>query len=204
MEHWTRNPAVLFESFDTTPKGPPGSVENANATARFIVLWTVAATAIASLITIAGAAMQKTAPRFFYYFLIVGAVMLLASGVSTHDATVPADTGVQEMKYCQTPTVQNPMANPLITDYGTDAKLPACPSDAVTPNIDAAIKRLPISSVISSATNDDYAQEMGQRSFYSMPVTTVPQNVENFRNALYGESINRRVDHGFDTNIFSA
>lgn len=203
MELWTRNPAVLLDSFDTSQNGPPGSVENANATARFIILWTIAATVISSGITIMGSAINKTSPRFFYYFVIVGAVMLLASGVSSHQTTLPADTDVQEMKYCQKPTVDNPMANPLPYDYGNSVKLPACPSDTITSNINSAINNLPISSIVASQSNDDYAQEIGRRSFYSLPVTTVPHNVENFRNALYGESINRRVDHGFDKNIFS-
>lgn len=130
--------------------------------------------------------------------------MLMACGVAAESGdTVPEDSSVQEMKYCQLPNVDNPLANPLPYDYGDGPKLPACPSDAVGHNIDAEIDKLPITSVIASETGDTRLQRSGRRTFYSLPATTIPQNMENFRNALYGENLTRRVDHGFDANIFS-
>lgn len=173
-------------------------VKASNATARFIIIWSILSTAIACLFSL-----LRGENKLRLHFLFIGGVMLAFAGLSAETHTVPQNGTVQEMKYCQAPTTDNPMANPLPNDYGNGVKMPACPSDAVSARVDATIDALPITSVVAAEAGDDAVEYAGRRSFYSLPATTVPQNVENFRNALYGENISRRVDHGFDVNMFN-
>ena len=140
------------------------------------------------------------------HFFIVGAVILAASGA--HDArhnglAVPSEQMARELKFCEAPTKNNPLGNPMPTDFGTEGKLPACPSDNVASQITNSINELPLARMVSEKTTDPFQQKIANRSFYSLPATTVPNNIENYRHAIAGSNVQRQMDHGFDDNIFS-
>ena len=191
---WTRNPLTLLEFWNLSPGSTP--IAQANANARFVVLWCIIATAVMSFLT----------GGFKPHFFVVGALILAATGVRDHSQqhTVPSTQSIRELKFCETPTATNPMANPMLNDYGAEGKLPACPTDSVRGEIQQSLNSAPIANMISEKRTDPRQQEIADRAFYSLPATTVPNNVENFRRALTGgEALQRRMDHGFDNTMFS-
>lgn len=197
-ELWTSNPStLLLNIFQLTPSNPASQVARANAAARFVVLWCLVATIAFSLLS----------GGFKPHFFIIGAVILATTGL--RDAgqqtkpSVPSEQPAREMKFCEAPTVDNPLGNPMPTDYGKPGKLPACPSDNVASKITQSINELPLAKMVSSKSADPFQQEIANRSFYSLPATTVPNSVENFRHAIASGGVGRRMDHGFDDNIFS-
>ena len=194
-EPWTHNPTTLFRIFDIAPGNQASQIAKSNAAARFVVLWCLIATIVFSALS----------GGFRPHFFIVGAVILAASGV--RDAglavAVPSEQPARELKFCEAPSKENPLANPMPTDFGTTGKLPACPSDNVSTRVRESINELPIARLVSEKSTDPYQQEIATRSFYSLPSTTVPNNVENFRHAIAGSSVQRLMDHGFDENIFT-
>lgn len=195
---WTDDPRVLLDLArlgDVDQRGVD-PVADANAAARFVLLWGVCATAATTLIS----------GRFAYGLVLVTAVLLFMSSGEGPRARVgvPRDAEVREMKMCEAPTATNPLANVLPVDMNRPGKLPACPSDAVEDEITRSIASMPLSQQVADSVGVTPNMHTGMRAFYSLPSTTVPNNVENFRNALIGPNVGRRVDHGFDENAFSS
>ena len=105
------------------------------------------------------------------------------------------------LRFCQSPSAQNPLANVTLADLNNGPRLPACPSDAVGPQIAREMDRLPITGPVIREAGKRNAR-ITDRPFHSTPVTTVPGDRDNFAYALYGEGLKRNVDHGF-VNEFS-
>lgn len=162
---------------------------------RTIMLWTALATIVASL----------AARRFVYPLVALGAALFVTS-LESRARRVPLPPGPPDgeaLHYCQRPSEANPMANALPPDYDRPGKLPACPPDAVGRDVRTSFADLPLSQQVVQQMGSDRALRPGERAFYSMPSTTVYQDVAAYRRALYGSQLSRSIDHGFDQNIFS-
>jgi hypothetical protein len=158
--------------------GSSNEVENSNALARFIIVLAVI-TAFVSR-------------RYVVAALIL---CLLPLAVPVENQDVPESQSARMLKYCQSPSVTNPMANPNPADYGRGMKLPACPTSApeVQSRVSDELSSQEITGHVIAAAGMTDAMKLSDRQFYSMPSTTVPGNRENYMRALYGESIDRRI-----------
>ena len=182
VQIWSENPMVLLASPLELIYSPHYSSEqNANALARFVIYWTVFSYAITSRPSI----------------IFIGFVLLFCMRGTT--AKVPdafLDTQDATMtKYCESPSIDNPMSNPLLTDFGNGEKLPACPSASVRGEIRDALNSQPITGPVFENLGDDSGTRMARRQFYTVPSTTVPNERDAFVHALYGSNIDRANPH---------
>tara|TARA_B100002051_G_scaffold267739_1_gene296616 strand:+ start:1061 stop:1627 length:567 start_codon:yes stop_codon:yes gene_type:complete len=180
---WTDDPKILLDA-PLEIIYTPGfdEVRNINAMARFVILWTI----LAYLVS------------FRPVVFVIGAIALfLLSRQPTPPAKLEAieDAAVNARKYCQSPSEDNPLGNPTPHDYGTgEAKLPACPQEIVQREVKDALRNQPITGAIYGGNDyeDDNFQLSG-RTFYSVPVSGVPDQREAFVHALYGSNISRPI-----------
>tara|TARA_B100002051_G_C16725107_1_gene634830 strand:- start:1219 stop:1920 length:702 start_codon:yes stop_codon:yes gene_type:complete len=87
-------------------------------------------------------------------------------------------------KECRLPTDENPFMNPMITDYGTkNLKKPIC--DYYN---NKTIHKMVDDKFIDGLyqdVNDIFGKNNSQREFYTVPVTTLPNDQGNFAKWLY-------------------
>lgn len=81
---------------------------------------------------------------------------------------------------CTPPTKDNPFANVLLSDLGSQ-RPPACAYDAVKDSI-----RTNFNDGLMRNATDVYERENSQRQFYTMPVTTGIPDTAAFSQFLYG------------------
>lgn len=92
-----------------------------------------------------------------------------------------ADDNVGE---CVQPTVNNPMGNVLISDYGTN---PNRNGACFYPTVEHGVKKY-LDDTFPTDVADIYGSRNGaNRAFYSMPNTTIPNDQTGFAEALYGK-----------------
>ena len=84
---------------------------------------------------------------------------------------------------CRQPTVQNPFANIVFSDY-LDANNLAQPCNADDPELSNKMQNLYNSSIYRNFS-DVWERENSQRMFYSTPIQTIPNNQTDFANWLY-------------------
>lgn len=84
---------------------------------------------------------------------------------------------------CRQPTVQNPFANIVFSDY-IDASNLAQPCNADDPEVVNQMQNLYNSSIYRNLS-DVWERENSQRMFYTTPIQTIPNNQTDFANWLY-------------------
>ena len=84
---------------------------------------------------------------------------------------------------CRQPTVQNPFANIVFSDY-LDANNLAQPCNADDPEVSNQMQNLYNSSIYRNLS-DVWERENSQRMFYTTPIQTIPNNQSDFANWLY-------------------
>jgi hypothetical protein len=84
---------------------------------------------------------------------------------------------------CRQPTVENPFANIVFSDY-IDADKLAEPCNADDPEVSNQMQNLYNSSIYRNLS-DVWERENSQRMFYTTPIQTVPNNQTDFANWLY-------------------
>lgn len=84
---------------------------------------------------------------------------------------------------CRKPTVENPFANIVFSDY-LDADKLAMPCNVDEPEIANQMQNLYNSSIYRNVS-DVWERENSQRMFYTVPIQTIPNNQTDFANWLY-------------------
>ena len=87
-------------------------------------------------------------------------------------------------KECRLPTDENPFMNPMISDYGTqNTKKPICDyynNKAIHKMVDDKFL-----DGLYQDVNDIFGKNNSQREFYTVPVTSLPNDQGNFAKWLY-------------------
>lgn len=180
---WIHNPEVLIKGDLRIGFSSSESViDNCNAMARLIIMCAiVSAVVLKSPVTVA---------------MVLS--LLFFAVPSGNSIIVPDSQTAKSLKFCQSPSETNPLANPNPSDFGSNKmKLPACPASA--PKVRSLIKEELNSQditgpVIEAAGSSLDSMKIANRSFYSVPGTTVPADRDSFMHALYGETIDRTMN----------
>ena len=179
---WSEDPRILLESpFEFMYSERFDQNRNLNAMVRFVIYWSVIVYALT---------------RHAAVFVVAVVALVLLRRPSLKVAPIITDNlSADSQVHCQSPSLNNPLANPTPADYGSgEAKLPACPTEHVKENIDHALSSQPITGPVHMiAGSDDSNSKMARRTFYSVPSSGVPDGRENFLNSLYGGNISRAL-----------
>jgi len=99
------------------------------------------------------------------------------------DFTAPDKPGVpQPNDKCTRPTTENPFGNVLLTDITDNpGRSAACPYNDVEQEVKDKFNERLYRNV-----NDVYEKANSQRQFYTMPVTSIPNDVETYREFVFG------------------
>lgn len=99
------------------------------------------------------------------------------------DFTAPEKPGVpQPNKGCIRPTTNNPFGNVLLTDITDNpGRSAACPYNDIEKEVKEKFNERLYRNV-----NDVYEKANSQRQFYTMPVTSIPNDVETYREFVFG------------------
>ena len=115
------------------------------------------------------------------------------TGSSPSTARKPAPAGstcVQALDAdpaCTLPTVNNPYANVLVSDYSDNPdRPPACQYDDVADLVKDKFNKGGLRDL-----DDVYDENNGQSTFYTMPVTTTMPDTKAFAEFVYGDSFQR-------------
>jgi hypothetical protein len=176
---WSESPMILIEnplefmyseSFDQN--------RNLNAMVRFTIYWSI-----------------------FVYFLtghpVVFVVLIVFLILMRRPAKIEVPIITENMNadsniYCQSPSINNPLANPNPSDWGNGGvKLPACPSDNVRSSVREALNSQEITGAVYKSVGDDSNSKLARRAFYSIPTSGVPDGRDEFIKGLYGDNISR-------------
>ena len=179
---WSEYPMVLIESptefmyserFD--------KIRNLNAMVRFSIYWSI----IIYFMT----------GQPIVFVVLVVALLVMRRPAVTEEPIVTGDLTSDAKIYCQSPSVNNPLANPTPADWGNGKpKLPACPTDNVRSNIKEALNSQPITGPVYATAGEDANSKLARRSFYSIPTSGVPDSRDEFVRGLYGDKISRSFE----------
>jgi len=115
-------------------------------------------------------------------YLTVSVVLLLVSYMLGKSENFETFESKEKNKKCVRPTVENPFMNFTIADYYKDPARPKnCPIDDVRKEM-----REKFHSRLIPDFNDLWGQNISDRNFYTMPVTTIVNDSVGFGNWLYG------------------
>ena len=157
------------------PTSQQTTTERVNATARFVIY----ATCILYLI--------RRDIRIF----ILGATVLSVLYVMEKSKMIKGKKEKKEtyVPECQLPTVDNPMANVLMSDYdGRPDRPSACRYDTVRDEVNDMLSgRIPYGPQKSRSPMPDAQRNAFSRQFVSGPVTSIPGDQTAFAEWLYGE-----------------
>jgi hypothetical protein len=157
------------------PTNQQTTVERVNATARFVIY----ATCILYLI--------RRDIRIF----ILGATVLSVLYVMEKSKMIKGKKAKKEtyVPECQLPTVDNPMANVLMSDYdGRPDRPSACGYETVRDEVNHMLSgRIPYGPQKSRSPMPDTQRNAFSRQFVSGPVTNIPGDQTAFAEWLYGE-----------------
>ena len=157
------------------PTSQQTTAERVNATARFIIY----ATCILYLI--------RRDIRIF----ILGATVLSVLYVMEKSKMIKGKKEKKEtyVPECQLPTVDNPMANVLMSDFdGRPDRPSACRYDTVRDEVNDMLSgRIPYGPQKSRSPMPDAQRNAFSRQFVSGPVTSIPGDQTAFAEWLYGE-----------------
>uniref|UniRef100_A0AAU7YMW3 Minor capsid protein P9 transmembrane helices domain-containing protein n=1 Tax=Micromonas commoda virus TaxID=3057169 RepID=A0AAU7YMW3_9PHYC len=157
------------------PTSQQTTAERVNATARFVIY----ATCILYLI--------RRDIRIF----ILGATVLSVLYVMEKSKMIKGKKAKKEtyVPECQLPTVDNPMANVLMSDFdGRPDRPSACRYDTVRDEVNDMLSgRIPYGPQKSRSPMPDAQRNAFSRQFVSGPVTSIPGDQTAFAEWLYGE-----------------
>ena len=157
------------------PTSQQTTAERVNATARFVIY----ATCILYLI--------RRDIRIF----ILGATVLSVLYVMEKSKMIKGKKAKKEtyVPECQLPTVDNPMANVLMSDYdGRPDRPSACRYETVRDEVNDMLSgRIPYGPQKSRSPMPDAQRNAFSRQFVSGPVTSIPGDQTAFAEWLYGE-----------------
>lgn len=181
MPIWSEDIKVLFEKPSFLYSTDNSHVDNMNSMARSILI-------MAFCLAFMG--------KFWLSIIVLLLLPItLIEGPSGYEIDMQNQTSLM-MKYCQVPSADNPMANPNPADWGNGIKLPACPENA--PEVKMRVKHELDSQEITAQVVDTVGEidsmRLSDRTFYSLPSSTVPPNRESYMHALYGDSIDRHLN----------
>lgn len=182
MSLWSQNPRVLLDApLEFMYSYEFDSVRNLNAMVRFVIYWSIL--------------MYFMTGNPLVFVVMVAVLILMRRPVASESAEITTDDTEADSKlFCQSPSVENPMANPTLVDWGNgQAKLPACPSTSVSSDIEQALKSQPITGQVYKVGGEDINTKLTQRSFYSVPNSGVPDGRDEFVRMLYGDNIGRSI-----------
>ena len=181
MPLWSEDIKVLFEKPSFLYSTDSSHVDNMNSLARSILIMAICMAAIG---------------KIWLSIIILLLLPITLIGPSDKLSIGMEDQTSMMMKYCQIPSVDNPMANPNPSDWGNGLKLPACPDNA--PEVGNRVKdelgSQEITGRVVESVGDIDSMRIGERTFYSVPSSTVPANRESFMHALYGNTIDRTLN----------
>jgi len=170
---WIDNPKVLLSSKNLryfVPTENMTYIEKINAITRFIIYSSLI------LFIIRGDSTILFIPiisMLFIYFLV-------SWGFTIDKFT--ENFGQRKQKSCSVPTLNNPFMNHLILEESD--KKPACDYTKETKKeINSAFN-----TNLYQDLTDIYDKNNSQRQFYTMPVTTIPNNQKDFANWLYSNN----------------
>ena len=176
---WSATPLVLIDrplefmysdTFDAN--------RNLNALVRLAIYWAL----LVYILTGAGVVFVILAVLLF----LMRRPTVVDTPIVTHDLS--SDSKI----YCQSPSLNNPLANPSPSDWGNGhAKLPACPADNVRSEVRDALNAQPITGEVYRIAGEDANSKLARRSFYSVPTSGVPDGRDAFVYGLYGNNIGR-------------
>lgn len=172
MKAWFDDPQQLINAERVSqfwPTRDQSPEERINAASRFVIY----ASCLIYVI--------RRDPRVF----ILGMTVLAVIYVLYKSNMVKETYGVSSVgETCQSPTVDNPMGNVLITDF-TDApnRLEACYYSSVK---HGATERVAFDSGRSRSPLPKYMRNALDRQFVSNPVTKIPGDQTRFAEWLYG------------------
>ena len=165
MKVWFDDPRQLVDEkqfLQFWPDSKQTPEERINAASRFIVY----ASTLLYVI--------RRDPRVFVLGLtILGVVYVLYKSKMVKETYAATPMGEPT---CQKPTVDNPMANVLMTDYGSAPnRLEACYYPSVKPYVQRySSDRIPYDSGRSRTSMPQYLRNAMDRQFVTMPVSKLP------------------------------
>ena len=157
------------------PTSQQTTAERVNATARFVIY----ATCILYLI-------RRDIRIFILGATVLSVLYVMEKSKMTKGKKEKKETYVPE---CQLPTVDNPMANVLMSDYdGRPDRPSACRYDTVRDEVNDMLSgRIPYGPQKSRSPMPDAQRNAFSRQFVSGPVTSIPGDQTAFAEWLYGE-----------------
>lgn len=177
MTVWFSKPTELFKNDKILvfwPHSGQSATERINASTRFVLY-------LASLIYLI-----KRDPRVFILAaMVIGTLYVLYSSGQINGLEMVRGTFGSE---CQRPTVDNPMANVLLTDYVDQPNRPsACYYPTVSEDVSMLLDdTFPYDSGRSRSPLPKYQKRYGARQFFSAPVSKIPGDQTAFAEACYG------------------
>ena len=190
---WFDEPTVLLEKdrllrFWPSPSQSPE--ERVNATTRFILY--------ASVVVYAMKGDMKDMRVFMLSALVLVAMWALYYNGAIRDKYVSADEqGVGGG--CRKPTVDNPMSNILVSEYGKESPAAACYYPTVRKEVmDNLDNTIPFDAGRSRSSLPEHQRNAASRQFVTMPVSTVPGAQTEFAEWCYGKKFSPlcRSDQG--------
>lgn len=179
---WYRDLSVLFGDrlIEFWPTSDQTFAERINAVVRFILYGTILTYAIARN------------PRYVLYGV---ATILIISFIYENKTQTEAfregeGVGAASKEACVRPTKNNPFGNVLLSDYADRPDRPAaCAVEDVQEEMRDAFNHK-----LYRNLTDVYEKENSQRQFYTMPSTTIPNDVKSFADFAYGIRTNCKTN----------
>ena len=179
---WFLDPLELFKNdriLKFWPNKQQDIPERVNSTTRFILY---ASTVIYLL--------KRDSRVFIMAFVALTVLFLLYRGgvIAPNSSVVPAYSNGSH-NGCQAPSMDNPLANVLLTDYvDRPNRSPAC----YYPHVQHEVKRflddtIPYDSGRSRSPLPQYHRNAVSRQFVSQPTTTIPGDQMGFAEFCYGK-----------------
>lgn len=177
---WSETPRILIEkpqefiysdAFDAN--------RNLNALVRFAIYWAL----LSFIIT----------RNSVVFVLLALALFLMRRNTVKSESIILDNVDASSSSFCQSPSADNPMSNPTPNDWGNGhPKLPACPNQLVEDEINHALDSQPITGPLHElGGGQDANTKLARRSFYSVPVSGVPDTKTAFVHGLFGSNIGR-------------
>lgn len=178
---WSEAPRILVEQpFDFMYSADFDPNRNLNAMVRFVIYWSVLIYALTRQPVV--------------FAILVALLLLMRRPAFSAAPIVTEDLGADSKIYCQTPSRNNPLANPTHEDLGHGrSKLPACPSGDVKGEVRRVLRSQPITGdVYAAGGGEDANFRLAERSVYSIP----PDARDEYQRAVYGDNIGRSLETG--------
>tara|TARA_B100000674_G_scaffold72867_1_gene50331 strand:+ start:2597 stop:3238 length:642 start_codon:yes stop_codon:yes gene_type:complete len=174
---WFEDPKQLFDEkklLSFWPTSKQDAAERVNSTTRFILYVSAVLYALHKDSRILLLAMFSVG--ILYCFYKSEMISKPVEGESTSEGYA--------VQKCEAPSVENPMANVLMSDY---TEFPDRPSACYYPKVQKQVMNF-LDDSFAKDVNDLYGKRnMAANRMYSMPATTIPNDQTAFAEAAYGK-----------------